>query len=385
MPVGLFLSGGIDSALVAASAAPTGRLSHAYCLTFPDSGYSEWDRAAETASRFGIPLTRVELTPSRLASFVELASHADDPLADSSALAVWGISQAAAQSYKVVLSGDGGDELFGGYLTYRATALHGRLTDRMPARLAHLVAWSGRHLPTTETKVSTTFKLMRYLRAVDLRPAAAHLTWNGCWLPSDAAALVIPELRAAVQRAISDIVRRHALPDRPTLRELQALDLTEYLPNDILAKTDRMSMAHGLEVRAPLLSPALAAFALALPDRLKCGVTGPPKRLLRRLARRRCGTGVATAAKQGFSIPIHGWLRGPARGQVEELLCESRLAAIGGLDVRAVRQVVAQHMSGRRSYGWELWGLMILSAWHAARIAAVPTEPADAVRRIGRP
>jgi asparagine synthase (glutamine-hydrolysing) len=136
-----------------------------------------------------------------------------------------------------------------------------------------------------------------------------------------------------------------------------------------------MSMAHGLEVRAPFLQTAVAEFALALPDHLRCATRGQPKRLLRELARRIYGPEVADAPKQGFSIPVHRWLRGPLRETAEALLEDTALRAIDELDARAVRRVWREHLAGR-SHGWEIWGLMVLSAWHQARVRTRPPVPA---------
>jgi asparagine synthase (glutamine-hydrolysing) len=125
-----------------------------------------------------------------------------------------------------------------------------------------------------------------------------------------------------------------------------------------------MSMAHGLEVRSPFLDPELARFALRLPDSLKVTRRGATKRVLRELARRSYDVDVAGARKQGFSIPVHSWLRGRARPLVEELLAPSSLAALPALDAGAVSRALDDHMSGRRSFGFELWGLAVLVSWH---------------------
>lgn len=369
VPVGIFLSGGIDSALIARFASEVGKLAHAFCLTFDESSYSEWDRASATARQLGIPLTRVSMDASAMARFGDVVAHGDDPLADSSSLAVFTLSSVAARHVKVVLSGDGGDELFGGYLTYKATAWHNRVTSRLPGALRRGLARVGRAIPTGEGKVSASYKAMRYLRGVDLPPNEAHFTWNGVWLPDEAAGFLRgPELKAAARSALRDMARAHRLPERPSLDALQRADIAEYLPNDILSKADRMSMAHGLELRAPFLNPSLASYALSLPASLKVTGIGPTKRVLRALAARRYGSGIASAGKQGFSIPIHAWLRGPARDLVHDLLSPASIARIGPLEPAAVQDAVAAHMSGRRSLGWELWGLMVLAAWHRRHI-----------------
>ena len=357
VPVGIFLSGGMDSSLVAESAARQGRLARAYCLDFAEAGFSEWPRAERVAKALGIPLERVSFGQDSVRSFVSLVEHADDPLADSSALPVWTISQAAARSNKVVLGGDGGDELFAGYLTYQASLAHARFVNRLPLGLRRLAAAAAPWLPTSEGKVSTTYKLMRFARAANLPTAEAHFSWNGTWLPREAARLLRPEAaRAAAAGSLRALVTRLGLPRDPTLSDLQRADVAEYLPHDILAKVDRMSMAHGLEVRAPFLQPAVAELALSLPAELRCGITGRPKRLLRELARRTYGPEVADAPKQGFSIPIHQWLRGPLRDTAEELLSENALRAIDVLEPSAVRAVWQDHLAGRRSHGWSSGG-----------------------------
>ena len=365
VPVGMFLSGGIDSSLVAHSAARSGHLARAYCLTFAEPTYSEWPKAKRVADRLGIPIVEVRLTADALTDFINLVDHADDPLADSSALAVWVLARHASRDIKVVLSGDGGDELFGGYLTYQATLWHETMIAKLPMPLRRLLAHGGRALPTSERKVSATYKLRRFLRAADLAPAVAHFTWNGTWLPSEAGRLVTgSDRRRMANHALANLAASHEMSGSPSVRELQIADVTEYLPNDILTKSDRMSMAHGLEVRAPLLDAALAEFALRLPASLKVARTGPAKKILRELASRTYGVEVTAARKQGFSIPVHAWLRGPGRPLVDDLLSAASLASIPAIDPAGVAGVLADHMSGRRSYGFELWGLAVLAVWH---------------------
>jgi asparagine synthase (glutamine-hydrolysing) len=378
VPVGVFLSGGIDSSLVSRSAVRSGRLSRAYCLAVEEKSYSEWDRAQETARQLGVPITKVVLSARALEDFLPIVEHADDPLADSSALAVWTLAREASRSNKVVIGGDGGDEMFGGYLTYQATLWHEALTSRLPWPVRRALRWSASPIPTSERKVSGSYKLRRFLRAADLAPSLAHFTWNGAWLPEGAAELVSGQtIKASAREALSRIAASHRLPSSPTLRELQAADVADYLPNDILAKADRMTMAHGLELRAPFLEPELADFALRLPARFKVGLSGRPKRILRQLAARTYGVKAANAVKQGFSIPVHAWIRGPARELSHDLLSPAALREIGVLDAAAVRRVLDDHMSGRRSYGFELWGLMVLVAWHRGRIAAAPAIPRE--------
>jgi asparagine synthase (glutamine-hydrolysing) len=377
VPVGIFLSAGIDSSLVARAAARAGSIARAFSLGFAEQTHNEVPAARQTAAHLGIPITEVTLTASALERFVDLVAHADEPLADSSALAVWTLAAETSKHVKVVLSGDGGDELFGGYLTYPATLWHAAITSRLPNLVRRLLASSSTLIPAGSGKVTPSYKLMRYLRAVGLPPGEAHFSWNGTWLPADAAALVHDgPARAAARQALSFMADRHQLRHAIALGHLQRADLADYLVNDILVKSDRMSMAHGLEVRAPFLDADVAEFALRLPARLKAGRTGAGKRVLRALAEKTYGVNLSRAAKQGFSIPVHEWLRGPARPLVEDLLSPASLAALPELDAKAIARVVADHVSGRRAYGWEVWGLMVLVAWHRQQIRRRPSRRA---------
>jgi len=374
VPVTLFLSGGIDSSIIAESAVRQGNLTHAYCLDFTEDSFSEAAKAAVVARKLGLELRRVALTTSVLSDFFEIVDHADDPLADSSALAVWALSRAVAKDYKVAITGDGGDEVFGGYLTYKATKLHQLLTKLAGPALRRYLASHAQSLPVGDGKVPASYKLMRFLRAAGIPSGEAHFSWNGAWLPDDAALLMTPRDSAVDARgAFRALAAHHHLGDQPDLASLQRADVREYLPNDILVKVDRMSMAHGLETRAPFLIPEVSEFGLALPEDMKLTMFGQPKRILRRLASRIYGPKIGSAAKQGFSIPVHRWIRGPMREIAEDLLSPSSLERIGVVNVREALNAKALHMDGRRQLGFELWGLMVLVAWHRQRIERRPS------------
>lgn len=363
VPIALFLSGGIDSSAVAESAVRQGVLRHAYCLDVAESGFSELPNAARVAQKLGLELRRVALSSDDLVDFTTLVEHGDDPLGDSSALPVFTLSRAVAKDYKVVISGDGGDEIFGGYLTYKATHLHERWVAPLPLFARRALVRAARLIPTHDTKVALSYQLMRFLRAADLSPGDAHFTWNGAWLPGDAARLM-----STMPAPRSLPAERHLVPAAPELADLQRADVSDYLPNDILTKVDRMTMAHGLESRAPLLVPEVAEFGLELPAALKVGTFGPPKRVLRHLVTERFGAEIGGAKKQGFSIPIHRWLRGPLRPTLDRLLAKESLDPVGFLDVPAVLREKERHLSGRAQLGFELWGLMVFVEWHRLRI-----------------
>jgi asparagine synthase (glutamine-hydrolysing) len=371
VPVGLFLSGGVDSSCIAESAARLGRLEHAFCVDIGAAdGFSEWDAAARVARRIDLGITRVPLDVSVLREFIEVTRHLDDPLADSSAMAVWTVARAARRHLKVVLSGDGGDELFAGYLTYVASMWHQRLRPFLPTAAWETFARASKYVDVNDrSKVSRSYKLHRFLRAMPLPTRQAHFTWNGTWLPQQAAALARrTPLRRAAEYALRDLAGRSA--GEITVHDLQVTDVHEYLTNDILAKVDRATMAHGLESRAPLLNSEVADFALTLPLELRVKRT-TTKFLLRELCARHFGRAHAYAPKQGFSIPVHTWLRREGRTLMTSLLAPHRVDAIGWIDPSAVNQAVDQHLAGA-ALGWELWGLMVLVAWFEERVARPP-------------
>lgn len=378
VPVALFLSGGVDSSLVAESAVRQGGLRDAFCIDFVDHGFSEWDGAKLVADRLGLNLHRVRVDSGILADFDAIVAHADDPLADSSGLAVFSLARETARKFKVAISGDGGDELFGGYLTHRATQIHGGLVARLPMPLRQAMRRAAGVIPVMRGKVTKSYKLRRFLRASDLSPGAAHFSWNGTWLPREAATFAADRgTRDRAASILDDLAAQNGLADSVSLEALQRADIREYLANDILVKVDRMTMAHGLESRAPLLSPDVAAIGLSLPEHLKATPRGG-KLVLRHLASQRIGADVGQARKQGFSLPIHDWLRGPGRSLVLDKLSSEAVRATGVLDVPAVLAVRDAHLSGNQFYGFELWGLMVLTEWWRSRAQSPRFQPADA-------
>ena len=383
VPVGVLLSGGIDSSLIADSAVRAGFQGRAYCLSFREASFSELPKAQLVAEQLNLPLTEVVMDSTVLEDFLSLVQHADDPLADSSAVALWALARAVAPQHKVVLSGDGGDELFGGYLTYQASLLYQQTFARLPRFLRSAVARASHGLPTSEGKVSFSYKLRRFLRAVDLPPELAHASWNGTWLPAEVPHLLrVAHPHACVAAMLQE---QESLAGAPsTLTGLQLADTNNYLPNDILCKVDRMSMAHGVEVRAPFLNQAVAELALALPEAQRTTVRAT-KIALRRLAEARFGPGISRAPKQGFSIPVHNWLRGAARPLVEDLLSENAIEATGVLQSAFVLKAKDDHVAGRRSLGFELWGLLVFVAWYQQFLSRAPAVAASELCRIELP
>ncbi len=285
----------------------------------------------------------------------------DEPLGDSSALPTYLVSRLAAQHVKVVLSGEGGDELFGGYYTYVADLLAGRL-----APFAGVARPAVELLPSSSRRVSLDYRLKRFVRAADRPPLERHQGWKEIFSNSDRDELLLPGRRGSGHPLDQHRARYAETEDAEPLARLQDVDIATYLVDDLLVKTDRASMAHSLEVRVPFLDPAVAGLALALPTGAK--VRGlRKKRLLRRAVSGLVPRSVAYGRKQGFSIPAAAWLRGELKPFARDALSPERIRRQGYLRPEAVTRVLDDHVAGREDLSRQLWGLMCLSLWLEGR------------------
>jgi asparagine synthase (glutamine-hydrolysing) len=280
----------------------------------------------------------------------EIVAAFDEPFADSSALPTYLVSRLASEHVKVALSGEGGDELFGGYHTYVANLLAPRL-----APLARVARPFVERLPSSSKRVSLDYKARRFVRAAHLPPVERHHGFKE---------ILAPDLRAALLAG-----RRGADPLEPwrehwaategaeELARLQELDLNLYLPSDLLVKTDRASMAHSLEARVPFLDAHVTELALALPTAMK--VRGrQKKRLLRRAVEPLLPRAVVDGAKRGFSIPAAAWLRGELEPFAREVLSGAEL-----VDRGVALRLLDEHVARRDDHSRALWGLVSLELW----------------------
>jgi asparagine synthase (glutamine-hydrolysing) len=298
----------------------------------------------------------------------EIAAAFDEPLGDSSALPTFLVCRLAAQHVKVALSGEGGDELFGGYETYVADVVAARGIGRA-ARLARPLV---ERLPSSSRRVSLEYRAKRFVRAAHLPPLERHHGWKEIFAP-DLRAELLGDDRNGVDPF--DVYRRRyaETAGAEPLARLQDVDLGIYLVDDLLVKTDRMSMAHSLEARVPYLDTEVAGLAMALPTAAK--VRGwAKKRLLRRAAAPLVPRAIVTGRKKGFSIPAAAWLRGPLEPFAREVLAPARVADQGLLDPAAVTAVLDRHVTGEEDLSRQLWGLLALSLWLDGR----PVRPARA-------
>jgi asparagine synthase (glutamine-hydrolysing) len=357
VPVGVLLSGGVDSAgLAALAAGEAGEGVKTFSIGFEEESFDELSRARLIAARYGTDHHELVLRPDAVELLPKLVEAFDEPFGDSSAVPTYLVSELAAGEVKVALSGEGGDELFGGYYTYVADLLAPRLGP-----LARLAAPLVERLPSSDAKVSFDYKAKRFVRAAHLPPLERHHAWKE---------IFSPELSTSLLRGVDanwdpvDLYReRYAeTVGAEPLARLQDVDLGIYLVDDLLVKTDRSSMAHSLELRVPFLDQHVAEFALGLATPLKVRGTAK-KRLLRRALAPLLPKEILRGPKQGFSIPLATWLRGPLEPFAREVLSPATLARQGCFDPAAVTPLIDAHCSGREDLSRQLWGLMAFTLW----------------------
>lgn len=359
VPLGMWLSGGIDSSTILHYAAEQSSAPlRTFSISFLGRSFDESENIARLVSHYGTVHEQLDLNPALdLADTIEeFATYADEPNGDAGALPVWYLSRMTRQSATVALSGEGADELFAGYATYRANVLakRARMLPSFVLRAAGAVA---RRLPVSDEKIGFEYKVKRFLAGCRMRPEQAHVFWNGTFSAEEKrriAAMPLPD-------ALGGIVQE--LADRgDKLAAYLWFDQKYYLPDDILAKVDRMSMAHSVEVRPPFLDHRIVEFAASLPDALKMAGTRQ-KVVLRSLMKNRLPAPVLGHKKIGFDIPAHEWLRGPLRPLLEEMRAAGEKTHGGILLGGALNACIEDHLSRRANLGYHLWGMLILFLW----------------------
>jgi asparagine synthase (glutamine-hydrolysing) len=356
VPVGVLLSGGVDSGgLAALASGHAGEPLRTFSIGFEEAGFDELSRARLVAERYGTDHHELVLRPDAVELLPRLVEAFDEPFGDSSALPTYIVSQLAAGQVKTALSGEGGDELFGGYYTYVADLLARRV-----GRLAPLARPLAEALPSRSDRVGFDYKAKRFARAAALPPLERHHGWKEIFSAETRADLAGP---ASAWDPLDLYRERYAETEgAEPLARMQDLDLGIYMVDDLLVKTDRLSMAHSLELRVPFLDPKVAEFAFSLPTRMK--VRGfDKKRLLRRALEPLLPKEIVHGRKQGFSIPIAAWLRGPLEPFARETLAPGAVERQGLLDPAAVTPILDRHVSGREDLSRQIWGLMALTLW----------------------
>jgi asparagine synthase (glutamine-hydrolysing) len=370
VPLGMWLSGGVDSSTILHYAAMESSAPlKTFSVSFQGRSFDETAYIREVAARYQTDHTELDLNPDvDLRSAIEaFAYYSDEPSADAGALPVWFLSKLSKTKVTVSLSGEGADELFGGYLTYRANRL-AAVARRFPQQSRRLALSALRLWPVSDDKISFEYQLKRFLEGSLLSPERAHVYWNGTFSEAQKRALVRSELPPALNRVLSELRdQTGAKTAAPTaadndLAPFLFFDQKYFLPDDILYKADRMSMAHSLEVRPPFLDHRIVEFAATLPASLK--IRGSRQKvLLKELMRDKLPTSVLRRKKVGFDIPAHDWLRGCLRTLMMEVLLDpsSEHTKLFRRDV--IETYIRQHMERRVNIGYHLWGLMVLFLW----------------------
>jgi asparagine synthase (glutamine-hydrolysing) len=367
VPVGVLLSGGVDSgALAALAAQESSEPVRTFSIGFEDTSFDELEGARAVAARYGTRHRELVLKPDAALLLPALAAAFDEPFADSSALPTYLVSKLAAEDVKVALSGEGGDELFGGYYTYVA--------DQLAERIGPLASLSRplvERLPTSTRRVSFDYKAKRFARAAHLPPLERHHGWKEIFSQDVRAELTGRESTfdpLGTQRQRFSETEGHELVTR-----LQDVDLGFYLVDDLLTKTDRASMAWSLEARVPFLDTVVANFAFSLPVRHK--VRGfAKKRLLRRAVEPLLPREVVHGRKRGFSIPAAAWLRGELEPFARTTLSADTLRRHGFLRHDVATRLIDEHADGRADHSRQIWGLLAFTLWYEHHVERVDHE-----------
>lgn len=374
VPLGAFLSGGIDSStIVALMQAQSARPVKTFTIGFNEQGYNEAVHAKAVAQHLGTEHTELYVTPQQALDVIpRLPALYSEPFSDSSQIPTFLVSQLARQHVTVSLSGDAGDELFAGYTRYTLARDLWARVGRIPQGLRGLLAMIIRALPT-----SAWNSLAAPVRP--LLPGMLRHANVGDKLHKGAALLGAKQVDELYLRLITHWepehvvlgatepltpLRGHPLPlsGLDAIQRMMALDAMTYLPDDILAKVDRAAMGVSLETRVPFLDHRVAEFAWRLPQHLKLR-DGVGKWALRQVLYRHVPQTLIERPKMGFAVPIDSWLRGPLRDWAESLLDESRLRQQGYLDPEPIRQKWAEHVSGKRNWQHQLWDVLMFQSW----------------------
>ncbi len=367
VPLGVFLSGGIDSSTVTALMSETagGRIK-TFSIGFKEKTFDELDYARMIAERFGTAHTEFVVDSTQVAGLVPtLMEYLDEPLADASIVPTYVISKLARQYVTVALAGDGGDELFGGYDTYKAFKV-ARMYRKIPGFLRKgLIGPAVRRLPASEKRLSFEFKAKKFVAGAEYPFEIANTLWWGAYSPAQKNRLFSPALRGCLSADPFAPVAAQAAGTNAAdpLDRLAYLDLKLYLQDDLLVKVDRMSMANSLEIRVPFLDYTFVEFAATVPSQLKLkGFTS--KYILKKAMASRLPKEILTKKKIGFDIPLGPWIRKELRAFTLDTLAPDRLKRHGYFEPAFVQNILDEHMAGSHNHRQLLWPLIIFQFWH---------------------
>jgi asparagine synthase (glutamine-hydrolysing) len=362
VPLGMWLSGGIDSSTILHYAATeSGAPIKTFSISFQGRSFDESAYIREVAQQYQTDHQQLDLNPDvdLPGAIEEFAYYSDEPSADAGALPVWFLSKLSKTKTTVSLSGEGADELFGGYLTHRANRF-AALARKLPRKTLRLGLKALHGWPVSDEKISFEYKLKRFLEGCLMRRERAHVYWNGTFSEKQKKSLLGGEIPPALNSVLGELRKRFGSGD--DLAPYLWFDQRYYLPDDILNKADRMSMAHSLEVRPPFLDHRVVEFAASLPANLK--IRGSRQKvLLKELMRNKLPASVLTRKKIGFDIPAHDWLRSCLRSLMLDVLLDGSSEPARLFRRDAIETYIRQHLERKINVGYHLWGLMVLFLW----------------------
>ncbi len=366
VPLGLLLSGGMDSSTIASlmSAVTQNRI-QTFSIGFDDPTYNELEYARTVARHLNTDHHELIIRPDAVQLAGHLMTFLDEPLGDVSVFPVFLVSQLARQHVTVALTGDGGDELFAGYDQYIADKVAAYYT-RLPAFLrGRVLEPLLKAYPPSDRKKGVVNRLKRFADGLRYPPELAHARWMIYLGPADKGALFTDELASQrrgseVHSYVTQYLHRNGSGAR--LQDQLYADLKTYLVDDLLVKVDRMSMAVSLEARVPFLDYEVVEFAARIPAALKLrGFTR--KYILRKAVGHLLPPAILARGKEGFSIPMKNWLRAELRPMMVDLLSAERLRRQGWFEPAYVERLMAEHLLGRANHSHQLWPLMVFQLW----------------------
>lgn len=389
VPVGAFLSGGVDSTVIAGlmqSLSP--RPIHTFSMGFPQPEYDERRFARQAADHLRTDHHEFLVEPDALRNLPRLIWHYDEPFSDSSAIPMLSLAEETRKHVKVALSGDGGDELFAGYMRYQAVALAGK-SDRLPAPLRKLLTWQlWQRMPVSTRQRSFGRRAKRFLEALGQTPERRYLRWIGIFDQQSRDALYPAPFRQLLAGFDSSDVLVRAYedcPERDFVTRTCRVDLLTYLPCDILTKVDIATMAHGLEARSPFLDHRVAELAMRMPIELKISA-GRGKKILTDTFADLIPPEIQKRSKMGFGVPLDHWFRNELTGLLRQVLLSDRCLDRGFLNRAAVERLIHEHVTRQWDHAYRLWALLCLECWARIYVDSTPplTAPEEGILMSGR-
>jgi asparagine synthase (glutamine-hydrolysing) len=363
VPLGVFLSGGLDSAtLVAVIREVSGEQIQTFSIGFEEKSFNELEQARVIAGRFETDHHEEVVRPDLLEIIPALVRSFDEPFADSSSIPVFCLARMARKKVTVALGGDGGDEVFGGYHTYSAYKL-AKLYRCLPGLVRRrLIPFLVNRIPVSHGKISFDFKAKRFVMGALLPPEEGHYRYKVAFDEAMKKSLY----RVAGQMEDSFRKTRDTFfncPSPEDLDRLQYVDSKIYLPDDILVKLDRMTMAHSLESRVPLLDHELVEFMARVPAAVRIKRLRK-KHLLKKAMAPRLPKSTIEGKKRGFNVPIPSWICGPLNGLVKEVLSESNVNKAGLFSFKSIEALLREHEEKNVDYSRNIWELLMFHLWH---------------------